>query len=149
MKSVEEIKKELHLTNEQIYQISSMHAKRKTVRVISKETAISEDIIIECLKARDKEPIIDNKKEPAPSAKSASSHSVFSETAQGSAVSIYNYNKIKAECQHLTSALKLAHKGILSQYENMSNECQQAFDLGQLFAEIEQRMKEGGIEIDV
>lgn len=64
-------------------------------------------------------------------------------------ISIYEYNTLKAECQALTKALKFVHKGILAQYEYMSHECQQAFDLGQLFAEIEQRMKEGGIEIDV
>jgi hypothetical protein len=48
----------------------------------------------------------------------------------------------------LAKALKFAHKGILAQYEEMSHECQLAFDLGQLFAEIEQRMKEGGVEVE-
>lgn len=59
-----------------------------------------------------------------------------------------DYNRLLTKCQALESALKLAHKGILAQYEEMSAEHQQAFDLGQLFAEIEYRMKQGGIEID-
>lgn len=65
-----------------------------------------------------------------------------------STVSISKDTTIEAKCQVLTKALKLAHKGILAQYEEMSHECQLAFDLGQLFAEIEQRMKEGGVEVE-
>ena len=97
--------------------------------------------------------IEETKKEPASAATDTSSaveHTIpDGETASDrSTVSIYEYSTLKAECQVLSKALKLAHKGILAQYEEMSHECQQAFDLGQLFAEIEQRMKEGGIEID-
>lgn len=86
-------------------------------------------------------------KEPATAATVTDSQKTDVVT-DNSTVSISKDNIIEAKCQVLTKALKLAHKGILAQYEEMSHECQLAFDLGQLFAEIEQRMKEGGVEVE-
>lgn len=85
-------------------------------------------------------------KEPASAATDTSSGCI--KKTDGDTVSLSKDTTIEAKCQVLAKALKLAHKGILAQYEDMSHECQLAFDLGQLFAEIEQRMKEGGVEVE-
>lgn len=88
-------------------------------------------------------------KEKEPESVAADTSSVgYIKKTDGDTVSISKDNTIEAKCQVLAKALKLAHKGILAQYEEMSHECQLAFDLGQLFAEIEQRMKEGGVEVE-
>jgi DNA-binding CsgD family transcriptional regulator len=86
-------------------------------------------------------------KEPESAATDTSSVGCIKKT-DGDTVSLSKDTTIEAKCQVLAKALKFAHKGILTQYEEMSHECQLAFDLGQLFAEIEQRMKEGGIEVE-
>lgn len=90
---------------------------------------------------------LDKEKEPATAATVTDSQKTDVVT-DNSTVSISKDTIIEAKCQVLVQALKLAHKGIIAQYEEMSHECQLAFDLGQLFAEIEQRMKEGGIEVE-
>lgn len=149
MKNLEDLKKQLGLTSEQMYRITALHLKGNSVETISKSTGIGKDKIREFLVARDRKPIeIERKNEPASSANNASSKvsDVSSECA--SSVLTDDYNKLQEKCQVLGNALRLAHKGIIAQYEEMTAEQQQAFDLGQLYAEIEYRMKQGGVEID-
>jgi hypothetical protein len=57
MKNMEDLKKQLGLTNEQMYQITALHSKGNSVATISKSTGIDKDKIREFLVARDKKPI--------------------------------------------------------------------------------------------
>lgn len=136
-----ERRKITRLTLEQKKRIGELFSQGKGCTEISKSTGINIKTIEYYKKKLRKE------KEPATAATVTDSQKTDVVT-DNSTVSISKNTTIEAKCQVLTKALKLAHKGILAQYEEMSHECQLAFDLGQLFAEIEQRMKEGGIEVE-
>ena len=130
-------------------QIEAFHDKGLTVKEIGRKTHCSHAEIRQLLKSKGKEPIEEKTKEKEPATAATVTDSQKTDVVtDNSTVSISKDTTIEAKCQVLTKALKLAHKGILAQYEEMSHECQLAFDLGQLFAEIEQRMKEGGIEVE-
>ena len=134
-------KKYNRVTDEQKKEIFELLAQGKGCAEISKSTGINIKTIEYYKKKLRKE------KEPAAAATVTDSKKTDVVT-DNSTVSISKDTTIEAKCQVLTKALKLAHKGIIAQYEEMSHECQLAFDLGQLFAEIEQRMKDGGVEVE-
>jgi len=134
-------KKYNRVTDEQKKEIFELLAQGKGTTEIAQLTGINVKTVNNYKHRRSKE------KEPATAATVTDSQKTDVVT-DNSTVSISKDTTIEAKCQVLTKALKLAHKGILAQYEEMSHECQLAFDLGQLFAEIEQRMKEGGIEVE-
>jgi transposase len=135
-----ERRKITRLTQEQKKRIGELFSQGKGCTEISKSTGINIKTIEYYKKKFRKE------KEPESAATDTSSGCI--KKTDGDTVSISKDNTIEAKCQVLAKALKFAHKGILAQYEEMSHECQLAFDLGQLFAEIEQRMKEGGVEVE-
>lgn len=134
-------KKYNRVTDEQKKEIFELLAQGKGTTEIAQLTGINVKTVNNYKHRRSKE------KEPATAATVTDSQKTDVVT-DNSTVSISKDTTIEAKCQVLTKALKLAHKGILAQYEEMSHECQLAFDLGQLFAEIEQRMKDGGIEVE-
>lgn len=134
-------KKYNRVTDEQKKEIFELLAQGKGCTEISKSTGINIKTIEYYKKKLRKE------KEPVSAATDTSSVGCIKKT-DGDSAPLSKDTTIEAKCQVLAKALKLAHKGILAQYEEMSHECQLAFDLGQLFAEIEQRMKEGGIEVE-
>lgn len=134
-------KKYNRVTDEQKKEIFELLAQGKGTTEIAQLTGINVKTVNNYKHRRSKE------KEPATAATVTDSQKTDVVT-DNSTVSISKNTTIEAKCQVLTKALKLAHKGILAQYEEMSHECQLAFDLGQLFAEIEQRMKDGGIEVE-
>lgn len=134
-------KKYNRVTDEQKKEIFELLAQGKGTTEIAQLTGINVKTVNNYKHRRSKE------KEPATAATVTDSQKTDVVT-DNSTVSISKDTTIEAKCQVLTKALKLAHKGILAQYEEMSHECQLAFDLGQLFAEIEQRMKEGGVEVE-
>lgn len=129
------------LTDEQKEKIVALTKNGLSTYQIADKLEISQKTVCHILKKS-----LAKEKEPATAATVTDSKETT--IVQNSTVSISKDNIIEAKCQVLTKALKLAHKGILAQYEEMSHECQLAFDLGQLFAEIEQRMKEGGVEVE-
>lgn len=133
-------KKYNRVTDEQKKEIFELLAQGKGTTEIAQLTGINVNTVNNYKHRRSKE------KEPATAATVTDSKETT--IVQNSTVSISKDTTIEAKCQVLVQALKLAHKGIIAQYEEMSHECQLAFDLGQLFAEIEQRMKEGGIEVE-
>jgi DNA-binding CsgD family transcriptional regulator len=130
------------LTDEQKEEIVALTKNGLSTYQIADKLEISQKTVCHILKKS-----LVKEKEPASAATDTSSVGCIKKT-DGDTVSISKDNTIEAKCQVLAKALKFAHKGILTQYEEMSHECQLAFDLGQLFAEIEQRMKEGGIEVE-
>ena len=134
-------KKYNRVTDEQKKEIFELLAQGKGTTEIAQLTGINVKTVNNYKHRRSKE------KEPAAAATVTDSQKTDVVT-DNSTVSISKDNIIEAKCQVLAKALKLAHKGIIAQYEEMSHECQLAFDLGQLFAEIEQRMKEGGVEVE-
>lgn len=136
-----ERRKITRLTQEQKKRIGELFSQGKGCAEISKSTGINIKTIEYYKKKLRKE------KEPVSAATDTSSVGCIKKT-DGDSAPLSKDTIIEAKCQVLAKALKLAHKGILAQYEEMSHECQLAFDLGQLFAEIEQRMKEGGIEVE-
>lgn len=135
MKNIEDLKKQLGLTNEQMYQISALHSKGNSVATISKSTGIDKDKIREFLVARDKKPIErERKKEPATAATVTSSQKtdVVTENSTVSA-SKYTIALRKSQAQR---ALDITKETLLSIYENMTEDEQRIFDLGEAYGRI-------------
>lgn len=135
-----DIKAACRLTKEQIEQIITLDKVGYKAFEIAQKLDLNYSTVVYQLKKR--------KKELASAATDTSSK--FSDDRESAnPVLTDDYNRLLTKCQALESALKLAYKGILAQYEEMSQEQQQAFDLGQICSEIEYRMKQGGIDPDV
>ena len=128
------------VTDEQKKQIVALHQQGLSTYQIGDELDLAQSTVQSYIRKA--------KKEPASSANNASSK-VSDDRGSVNPVLTDDYNKLQEKCQVLGNALRLAHKGIIAQYEEMTAEQQQAFDLGQLCSEIEYRMKQGGIDPDV
>ena len=109
MKNIEDLKKQLGITNEQMYQITAFHQKGHSVANISKSTGIDKDKIREFLIARDKKPI--------------------------DTVSAYKYT-ITVKKSQAQRALDITQKTLRDIYEYMNEAEQRAFDLGEAFGRI-------------
>lgn len=135
MKNIEDLKKQLGLTNEQMYQITAFHQKGHSVANISKSTGIDQDKIREFLIARDKKPIErERKKEPASAATDTSSMDVKQIESSGTvSASKYTIAVRKSQAQR---ALDITKKTLKDIYEYMNEAEQRAFDLGEAFGRI-------------
>lgn len=134
MKNIEDLKKQLGLTNEQMYQITAFHQKGHSVANISKSTGIDKDKIREFLIARDKKPIEREKKEPATAATVTDSTDVKQvETSDTVSASKYTITAKKSQAQR---ALDITQKTLRDIYEYMNEAEQRAFDLGEAFGRI-------------
>lgn len=144
MKNIEDLKKQLGLTNEQMYQITALHSKGNSVATISKSTGIDKDKIREFLVARDKKPIErERKKEPASAATDTSSAvndknvpvDETIEKEQPCPVSTSKYTIATGKSQ-ARRALDITKETLLSIYENMTEDEQRIFDLGEAYGRI-------------
>lgn len=135
MKNIEDLKKQLGITNEQMYQITAFHQKGQSVANISKSTGIDQDKIREFLIARDKKPIErERKKEPATAATVTDSTDVKQvETSDTVSASKYTIALRKSQAQR---ALDITKKTLQDIYEYMNEAEQRAFDLGEAFGRI-------------
>lgn len=134
MKNIEDLKKQLGLTNEQMYQITALHSKGNSVANISKSTGIDKDKIRDFLIARDKKPIEREKKEPATAATVTDSMDVKQvETSDTVSASKYTISVKKSQAQR---ALDITKKTLQDIYEYMNEAEQRAFDLGEAFGRI-------------
>lgn len=134
MKNIEDLKKQLGLTNEQMYQITALHSKGNSVANISKSTGIDKDKIRDFLIARDKKPIEREKKEPASAATDTSSTDVKQvENPDTVSASKYTITVKKSQAQR---ALDITKKTLQDIYEYMNEAEQRAFDLGEAFGRI-------------
>ncbi len=144
MKNIEDLKKQLGLTNEQMYQITALHSKGNSVATISKSTGIDKDKIREFLVARDKKPIErERKKEPASAATDTSSavndknvpvdETIEKEQPCPVSTSKYTIALRKSQAQR---ALDSTKETLLSIYENMTEDEQRIFDLGEAYGRI-------------
>jgi CRISPR/Cas system CSM-associated protein Csm2 small subunit len=135
MKNIEDLKKQLGITNEQMYQITAYHQKGHSVANISKSTGIDQDKIREFLIARDKKPIErERKKEPASAATDTSSMDVKQIESSGTvSASKYTIAVKKSQAQR---ALDITKKTLKDIYEYMNEAEQRAFDLGEAFGRI-------------
>lgn len=134
MKNIEDLKKQLGMTNEQMYQITALHSKGNSVATISKSTGIDKDKIRDFLIARDKKPIEREKKEPASAATDTSSMDVKQvETSDTVSASKYTISVKKSQAQR---ALDITKKTLQDIYEYMNEAEQRAFDLGEAFGRI-------------
>lgn len=135
MKNIEDLKKQLGLTNEQMYQITALHSKGNSVATISKSTGIDKDKIREFLIARDRKPIErERKKEPASAATDTSSMDVKQIESSGTvSASKYTIALRKSQAQR---ALDSTKETLLSIYENMTEDEQRIFDLGEAYGRI-------------
>lgn len=134
MKNIEDLKKQLGMTNEQMYQITAFHQKGQSVANISKSTGIDKDKIREFLVARDKKPIEREKKEPATATTVTDSTDVKQvETSDTVSASKYTISVKKSQAQR---ALDITKKTLQDIYEYMNEAEQRAFDLGEAFGRI-------------
>jgi hypothetical protein len=134
MKNIEDLKKQLGLTNEQMYQITALHSKGNSVATISKSTGIDKDKIREFLVARDKKPIErERKKEPATAATVTDSMDTETGVCDTVSVSKYTIALRKSQAQR---ALDITKETLLSIYENMTEDEQRIFDLGEAYGRI-------------
>lgn len=134
MKNIEDLKIQLGLTNEQMYQITALHSKGNSVATISKSTGIDKDKIREFLVARDKKPIErERKKEPATAATVTDSMDVKTGVCDTVSASKYTIALRKSQAQR---ALDITKETLLSIYENMTEDEQRIFDLGEAFGRI-------------
>ena len=134
MKNIEDLKIQLGLTNEQMYQITALHSKGNSVATISKSTGIDKDKIREFLVARDKKPIErERKKEPATAATVTDSMDTKTGVCDTVSASKYTIALRKSQAQR---ALDNTKETLLSIYENMTEDEQRIFDLGEVFGRI-------------
>lgn len=134
MKNIEDLKKQLGMTNEQMYQITAFHQKGQSVANISKSTGIDKDKIRDFLVARDKKPIEREKKEPATATTVTDSTDVKQvETSDTVSASKYTITVKKSQAQR---ALDITKKTLQDIYEYMNEAEQRAFDLGEAFGRI-------------
>lgn len=134
MKNIEDLKKQLGITNEQMFQITAFHQKGHSVANISKSTGIDKDKIRDFLIARDKKPIEREKKEPASAATDTSSTDVKQvENPDTVSASKYTITVKKSQAQR---ALDITKKTLQDIYEYMNEAEQRAFDLGEAFGRI-------------
>lgn len=134
MKNIEDLKKQLGLTNEQMYQITALHSKGNSVATISKSTGIDKDKIREFLVARDKKPIErERKKEPATAATVTDSMDTKTGVCDTVSASKYTIALRKSQAQR---ALDITKETLLSIYENMTEDEQRIFDLGEAYGRI-------------
>jgi hypothetical protein len=144
MKNLEDLKKQLGLTNGQMYRIALLYVRGNSVENISKNTGIDKDRIREFIKARDREPIeIERKNEPAPAATGTSSsvdNDIQNETTekeQPCAPSLPSHYIIAAEKSQALKALEEAREGLLEIYNCMEENEQRAFDIGEIYGKID------------
>lgn len=144
MKNLEDLKKQLGLTSEQMYRITELFIKGNSVATIVKNTGIEKDKIIAFLVARDREPIeIERKNEPASAATGTSSsvdNDIQNETTekeQPCAPSLSSHYIIAAEKSQALKALEEAREGLLEIYNCMEEQEQWAFDIGEIYGKID------------
>ena len=140
MKNIEDFKKQLGLTNEQMYQITALHSKGNSVATISKSTGIDKDKIREFLVARDKKPIErERKKEPATAGTVTDSMDTKTGVCDTVSASKYTIALRKSQAQR---ALDITKKTLKDIYEYMNEAEQRAFDLGEAYGRICSAMEE-------
>ena len=134
MKNIEDLKIQLGLTNEQMYQITALHSKGNSVATISKSTGIDKDKIREFLVARDKKPIErERKKEPETADTVPDSVDAKTDVSDTVSASKYTIALRKSQAQR---ALDNTKETLLSIYENMTEDEQRIFDLGEAYGRI-------------